>query len=105
MRKIQFTINARPPKNGKPRNWMALMDRIEAMWAFTGRKRLGGRVGVGFLWYCPDALSIEDEARIGIELASRMGFAIKDGARVYLSQARAEQAKPPSKMILTLEGE
>ena len=81
------------------------MDRVEAMWAFTGRKRLGGRVGVGFLWYCPDQLSLKDEARIGVELASRMGFAIKDGARVYLMQARAEEAKPPAKVILTLEGE
>ena len=104
MRTIQLVVHARPPRKTE-RSWLRFMDRVEAMWAFTGRKRLGGRVGVGYTWFCPDKLSLKDEARIGIELASRMGFAIKDGARTYLAGARAEEAKPPARVILTLEGE
>lgn len=97
-----MTLRAMIPR--KPRHWLALMDEVRARWAVSGRRPFGGRVSVGYLWETPTAVSLTGTAAIAVELASRLTFMLKEGASVFIGQARIERADK-SRLVLTIEGE
>lgn len=84
------------------REWLRLRDWLRVRWIDGKRKPLRGRVRVSYLWESEPAQTLEEEAEIGVELASRCEFAISGNP--YIGQARCEVAPQP-KLVLILEGD
>jgi hypothetical protein len=101
MRSVQ--LHVRRPIPSKKIEWLRTIDQFRALWAATHRKPFSGRISVGYYWKDRRPVPVKREASIAVELISRLGFMLEEGARPFIGAARCEVIEKYSSVTLTVE--